>query len=101
MGIFGKNRRSRPIENGDALPVETRVCIINAVDLIRKTREAMREEGGGLDMTCRFQLNSDMSLVEKAIAKADSPRSGEKEFHELDTAVQRLRTSAENILDIG
>ena len=100
MGLLIKKQRANKIKHADTLPLETKVALINALDMVKQTREAMREEGGGLDLTCRFQLNSDISAVEKAAEKADSPRSGEKELKELETALIRLQTSAGNILDL-
>ena len=88
----------RKLKYEELLPTDVKVTVINSWKLMDDTKNGMRDAGGGLDMTCRFQLRSDITQLEKALKKADSPKAGPADFEKLQHAYLRLKTSYEHIL---
>ena len=88
------------VKNAEKLPVETRVLIVQAMDLLDRVEEKMKKKGMDVDMTCRFQLKSDIRALEKAIMKADQKAPAAREAGALREAFLRLKTSAAGILGL-
>lgn len=81
------------------LPPDQKIAIVQGQSLVDKTRERMKKQARDIDMTCKAQLRSDCSAVERCIKKLFRGKEIEKSAKELDLAVIRLQTSANNILN--
>ena len=82
------------IDNMNSLPTEVKVLIVNAQDLVDKTRKAAKEKRTEIDMTGKFQLKDDCKAIEKIIKKFAAGKANEKDIKALEVAVIRLKTTA-------
>ena len=83
--------------SGQALSTEEKILVVNAWDLLDKTRERASKVRG-MDLTMRLQLRSDCAALEKAL-RAFEKEPGPGGRGRLEKAVTLLKTSAEHILD--
>ncbi len=100
MGLFFREPEAEEltIEHADELDMETKVLLINAVDLLNRVRQEWHKRGTDLDMTLRFQLRQDCQQMEKAIKAVDSRMCTPKKVAVLQNMCLRLQAEAEAVL---
>ncbi|NCB92682.1 MAG: hypothetical protein EOM40_08975 [Clostridia bacterium] len=80
------------------LPPEMRAMIDRGEDMVEKTRSTLKKRGLNIDITCRFQLESDCKSVEKYISAIQKGKAKPKSIEELNLAMIRLQTTRDGIL---
>ena len=81
-------------ENMNQLPADVKILIVNAQELVDKTKIAMKEKRTEVDLTGKFQLRDDCKAIEKIIKKFSAGKAAEKDVKALELAVIRLKTTA-------
>ena len=81
-------------EKLNALSPEVKILIVNAQNLVDKTKAAVKEKRTEVDMTGKFQLRDDCKAIGKIIKKFKAGKAGEKDVKALELAVVRLKTTA-------
>jgi len=82
------------VNNMNQLPADVKILIVNAQELVDKTKIAMKEKRTEVDLTGKFQLRDDCKAIEKIIKKFSAGKAAEKDVKELELAVIRLKTTA-------
>ncbi len=86
------------IEHADKLDVETKVLLINAVDLLNRVRREWHRRGVDIDLTLRMQLRQDTLQMEKAIKAVDSRMCTPEKIAALENMYLRLQAEAQAVL---
>jgi len=81
-------------ESMNQLPADVKILIVNAQELVDKTKVAMKEKRTEVDLTGKYQLRDDCKAIEKIIKKFAAGKAAEKDVKELELAVIRLKTTA-------
>lgn len=82
------------------LPTEVKIMIVNGQELVDKVKALAKEKHLELDLTCRFQIRDDCKAVESNIKMIRKGKKLEKYVQELELSTIRLKTTAENLLDL-
>jgi len=82
------------VNNMNQLPADVKILIVNAQELVDKTKIAMKEKRTEVDLTGKFQLRDDCKAIEKIIKKFSAGKAAEKDVKALELAVIRLKTTA-------
>ena len=76
------------------LESEVKLLIVNAQELVEKTKIGIKEKGYLIGLVGKGQLKDDCKAVERLIKKITKGKAKEKDFEELKLAVIRLKTTS-------
>lgn len=82
----------------NSLPVEVKLPIARALELIAKTQELMHTRWGDYDMSAQFALKDGIRDLENTMKKLAKGKVSDSLIHELELNTTKLITLSENIL---
>ncbi len=95
---FEYSEEKHVIEHGDELDTQTKILLINTIELLDRVQKEWHKRGTDIDMTCRMQLRQDCRETYNAICAVDSRMCNEKKVKKLYNMYQRLAAEAEAVL---
>lgn len=81
------------------LSPETKILIVNAQELVNDAKSKMKDSEYRFDMTSKMQLKSDCKEIEKIIKLIEKGKLNDTNIKNLESAMIRLRTTVDGIVN--
>lgn len=81
------------------LPTDVKLLIVNGQNMVDEAKEKLEDKDYFFDLTSKMQIKSDCKEVEKLIKLAAKGKFKEKNKSELETAITRLRTTVDGLVN--
>ena len=81
------------------LPVDIKILIVNAQDLVDKTQEKMKDRDLNMDLTSKALLKSNCKEIEKYLGMISKNKLDDKILTKLELAMTKLETNLNGIVN--